>query len=93
MRDARTYKDIAAYGLFNQVIQNTTVTREAVETLQGMTAENEVQLLESCLYQRVDYKKSISEGKGVMEYAAGGKAAQEMRALHEEIERLLKAGS
>ena len=93
LRDARTYKDIAAYGLFNQVIQNTTVTREAVETLQGMTAENEVQLLASCLYQRVDYKKSISEGKGVMEYVPSGKAAQEMRALHEEIERLLKAGS
>ena len=64
-----------------------------VPALQGMTAENEVQLLASCLYQRVDYKKSISEGKGVMEYAAGGKAAQEMRALHEEIEQLLQAGS
>lgn len=52
-----------------------------------------MQLLASYLYQRVDYKKSISEGKGVMEYATGGKAAQEMRALHEEIERLLKAGN
>ena len=93
LRDARIYQEIPAYALFNQVIQNTTVTREAVETLQGMTAENEVQLLASCLYQRVDYKKSISEGKGVMEYAAGGKAAQEMRALHEEIEQLLQAGS
>jgi hypothetical protein len=29
-----------------------------------MTAENEVQLLECALYQRVDYKKSISDGKG-----------------------------
>ena len=93
LRDARTYQEIPAYALFNQVIQNTTVTKEAVETIQGMTAENEVQLLASSLYQRVDYKKSISEGKGVMEYAAGGKAAQEMRALHEEIEQLLKAGS
>ena len=93
LRDARTYQDIAAYALFNQVIQNTTVAKEAVETLKDMTAENEVQLLASCLYQRVDYKKSISEGKGVMEYAPNGKAAQEMRALHEEIEQLLKAGS
>ena len=93
LRDARTYKDIAAYGLFNQVIQNTTVTKEAVETLKDMTVENEVRLLAQNLYQRVDYKKSISEGKGVMEYAPGGKAAQEVRNLFDEICRRLEAGN
>ena len=93
LRDARTYQDIAAYALFNQVIQNTTVAKEAVETLKDMTAENEVRLLAQNLYQRVDYKKSISEGKGVMEYAPGGKAAQEVRTLFDEICRRLETGN
>ena len=92
LRDARTYQEIPAYALFNQVIQNTTVAKEAVETLKDMTAENEVRLLAQSLFQRVDYKKSISEGKGVMEYAPGGKAAQEVRTLFDEICRRLEAG-
>ena len=92
LRDARTYQEIPAYALFNQVIQNTTVAKEAVETLKDMTAENEVRLLAQSLFQRVDYKKSISEGKGVMEYAPGGKAAQEVRGLFDEICRRLEAG-
>ena len=90
LRDARTYQEIPAYALFNQVIQNTTVVKEAALTLKDMTVENEVRLLAQSLFQRVDYKKSISEGKGVMEYAPGGKAAQEVRSLFDEICRHLE---
>ena len=91
LKEARAYKDIPAVAFFNQVMQNTTVTRDAAETLQELTAENEVSLLASQLAHRVDYKKSISAGQGVMEYAPGGKAAQEVAALYAEIRQWLEA--
>jgi cellulose biosynthesis protein BcsQ len=72
----------------NQVMQNTTVTQDALATLQELSGENDVPLLKSKLFNRVDYKKSISEGKGVMEYAPSGKAALEVKALYVEIMQL-----
>jgi chromosome partitioning protein len=85
LKESRTFAEVRACALFNQVMQNTTVTQDALATLQEMTGENEVSLLNSKLFNRVDYKKSISEGKGVMEYAPNGKAAQEVKALYDEI--------
>jgi chromosome partitioning protein len=91
LKESRVFKEIKAYALFNQVVQNTTITKEALETLKEMTVENSVSLLTSRLYSRVDYKKSISEGKGVMEYAPGGKAAREVKTLYDEVMQLLNA--
>ena len=88
LKEARVFTEIKAFGLFNQVIQNTTVTKEAIETLQEITSENTVSLLTSRLFNRVDYKKSISEGKGVMEYAPRSKAAYEIRSLYDEVMQL-----
>jgi chromosome partitioning protein len=92
LKEARGFKKIRACVLFNQVMQNTTINKDALETLQEMTGENAVSILTAKLYNRVDYKKSISEGKGVMEYAPRSKAAQEVRALYEEVMQLLNAG-
>lgn len=92
LREARAFQEIQAYALFNQVLQNTTITREALDALQEMTGENSVSLLNSRLYNRVDYKKSISESRGVMEYAPNGKAAQEVKKLYAEVIKLLKKG-
>ena len=90
LKESRVIKEIKAYALFNQVMQSTTVTQEAYDALREMTGENSVSLLTSRLYNRVDYKKSISEGLGVMEFAPSGKAAQEIKALYKEVIQLLK---
>jgi len=92
LKESRTFAEIRAFAMFNQVMQHTTVTQDAFATLQEMTGENDVSLLNCKLFSRVDYKKSISEGKGVMEYAPSGKAALELKALYDEIMQLFKGG-
>lgn len=89
LKELRVYLDIPAYAVFNQTIQNTTVSKEAKETLEEITAENDIKLLETVLYSRVDYKKSISQGLGVSEYQPKGKAAEEMNTLYCEIKGIL----
>lgn len=89
LKESRVFAEIRAYAMFNQVMQNTTVTQEALETLEEMSGEHTVSLLKSRLFNRVDYKKSISEGRGVMEYAPNGKASQEVKALYNEVMQLL----
>lgn len=83
LEQARTFKDIDARFILNQVILNTTVAKEALEALQAFS----VPLLSTRLYARVAYKQSIGEGKGVTEYE-NGKAAAEVQALYEEVKQL-----
>lgn len=87
--EARTYADIKAYAVFNQVINNTKVSREASEALMKITSNTDVKLLNTILYHRVDYKNSISEGLGVVEYNPKGKAADEITRLYHEIMEVL----
>lgn len=89
LKELRVYLDIPAYAVFNQTIQNTTISKEAKETLEEITAENDIKLLETVLFSRVDYKKSISQGQGVSEYQPKGKAAEEMNNLYSEIKGIL----
>lgn len=84
LEQARTFKDIDARFILNQVILNTTVAKEALEALQAFS----IPLLSTRLYARVAYKQSIGEGKGVTEYENGGKAAAEVQALYEEVKQL-----
>lgn len=64
LMEARVYVDIAAYAVFNQTIQNTTVTKDARDTLEELTLESGINILDTVLFSRVDYKKSISQGLG-----------------------------
>jgi len=89
LKEARVFVEIPAYAVFNQTIQNTTISKEAKETLEELTAESDIKLLESVLFSRVDYKKSISQGLGVVEYQAKGKASEEMHSLYTEIKGIL----
>lgn len=89
LKEARVYVDIPAYAVFNQTIQNTTVSKEAKDALEELTAESDIKLLESVLFSRVDYKKSISKGLGVIEYQSKSKAADEMNNLYFEIKGIL----
>lgn len=89
LKELRVYLEIPAYAAFNQTIQNTTVSKEAKETLEELTAENNIKILETLLYSRVDYKKSISQGLGVAEYQPKSKAAEEITNLYTEIKGIL----
>ncbi len=82
LQEARAYKDIPAYFVINQVT-NTKIAREAIEAMQGFSGDGKT--LKSALFTRTAYKSSIVLGKGVSEYEARGKAAQEIRALYREI--------
>ncbi len=89
LQEARVYVDIPAYALFNQTIQNTTISKDAKEALEELTAESDIKLLDTVLFSRIDYKKSISQGLGVVEYQPKGKAAQEVNNLYSEIKSIL----
>ena len=49
LREARSIVDIEAYALFNQVIQNTNISKEAKEALEELTLEKDVKLLDTVL--------------------------------------------
>jgi len=90
LKEARVYKTLTAVFLFNQVIQNTNIAKEASEALKEITNENDIKLLESTLYSRVAYKGSISRGLGVSEYEPNSKAALEVNQAYKEVMEELK---
>jgi chromosome partitioning protein len=89
LKEIRVYVPIKACAVFNQVIQNTKISQEAKEALEELTTEGDVTLLKTVLYNRIDYKKSISDGLGVIEYQPKGKAAAEITDLYNEIKKVL----
>lgn len=89
LREARTFAEIQAYTVINQIVNNTTVSKEAKEALEELTTEYDVKTLKSYIYLRVDYKKSISHGLGVVEFAPKTKAAREITSLYNEIKEIL----
>lgn len=90
LAEARVYVDINAYAVFNQIIHNTTISREAKEALEELTTESSINICESVLYSRIDYKKSISQGLGVVEYSPKSKAAEEISSLYTELKQILQ---
>lgn len=94
LKETRVYVDIPAYVVLNQIIANTSVSKEAKVALDELVSANDVKLLDTRLYSRVFYKESISDGRGVIEYTKkeeekAEKAAEEINSLYEEIKRIL----
>lgn len=89
LQEASSYVNIPAYCLFNKLMPNTIVAKEAAEALEDMTKDANVILLQTDLVSRQDYKKSASKGLGVIEYEPAGKAAAEIKSLYVEIQTLL----
>lgn len=85
LEEAKPFKKIKARFVINQVIPNTTVAREALEALQ----EFEIPIFNTRIHARVAFKQSISEGKGVTEYEANGKASAEITNLFQEVIKCL----
>ena len=66
LEEARTFSDIKAYILINQVIK-ANIVKEAENTLQDLAKQYNVDILNSQLFSRVVYRNSIKEGLGVIE--------------------------
>lgn len=83
LKDAKTYRDIEAYFLLNQIISKTIISKEAKEALNEFA--NDVKILNTVLHARVAFKNSIGAGFGVSEYDQKGKAGNEIKALYKEL--------
>lgn len=90
LSEARVYKQIKAYAVFNRTIQNTKVAKEAHEELNKLLTKYDIESLNTILYNRVDYSQSIGEGQGVIEYKPDGKAAEEINELYNEIANIME---
>lgn len=82
--EARTYREIEARIIINQVIPNTRIARDAMQTLN----EFNIPVLATKLHARVDFKQSISRGMGVTEFNSTGKAAEEIVELWKEVKNI-----
>lgn len=76
---------IPAYTVFNQVRPNATLVPQAKQALSEITEGNDVELLETQIGNREDFKKAFLDGFGVTETAPSGKAAYEIVGLYDEI--------
>lgn len=85
LREARIYKPIDVLVVINQVIANTTLSKEVSALLEDMAKEYELRIAKTVLVTRQDFKRSAAEGKGVSEFAPNSKADQEIRNLYEEV--------
>ena len=65
----------------NGVAPRTSEGKEAASVLAEMG-----EVLPVSLGERVDFRRALTDGKGVTEFAAGSKAAQEVRSLYKAIE-------
>ncbi len=85
-KEIQPFNDMKGRILLNKVRPNTKVSAEAQEAL--LEYKEDLPLLSIQLHDRVAYKTSISSGQGVTEYEASGKAAMEIRALAETLNKI-----
>lgn len=83
IKEARSYTNIDAYLIVNQVIR-ANIVKESLETLEELTKEYDVKILNTKLHSRIAYRNSIKEGKGVLELN-DEKAKSELYLLYKEI--------
>lgn len=93
-KDAKVFRDdIEACFVLNQLLTNSAISREVEATVEEMTGEWGIPLLESKLYARVAYKRCLEAGVGVTEFEPDGKAADELRSLYRELMKIVGEGA
>ena len=88
--EARSAKEsmgatVTAYVVLNKFNENLNLDKEAIEVLKGF----DIPVLQSTLATRIAYREVMPQGRGVVEYR-DKKAKDEMLALVEEIEEIIK---
>lgn len=87
LNEARSFRDIRAHFVLNQVIPNTKISAEIVEAMAELASD--ATLLKSSLCSRIVYKNALAEGRGVIE-KNDHKATAEINALYDEINKIMK---
>lgn len=83
IEEAKIYKSsLRAFFVFNQVQPQTNISKEAMELIKSYN--NIVTTFDTHINNRVAYKNSYGEGKGVVEWT-DAKARDEMNRLYKEI--------
>ena len=77
---ARTFKDLQAVVLLNQVQGQTVISRRSRAYMQAAQPT-----FDAVLHQYVAYREAFALGQSVIEYGATGKAASEMMAFYNEL--------
>ncbi len=85
LKEARIYKSIEATIILNQVIPNTNLSKEVLPLLEDLSKEYEFKIAQTSLGSRQDFKKSVNDGEGVVEYSPESKASIEIQNLYKEI--------
>lgn len=86
LREASTFKEtLKSAFVINRKITNTAIGRDVSEAL----AQYPVPVLATAVSQRVAFAESAAQGLTVLETDSKGAAAEEIRALMRELERLL----
>ena len=91
LQEARAYTDIPAYAVFNLVDVRTKGNNISGESfLTELKERYDFKVLSSMLHFRIDFKNSIKNSQGVLEYKGrDNKAKEEMQALYDEIKTIL----
>jgi len=85
--EAQTYRpDIRGAFVINRKIANTAIGRDVAKAF----GEHPFPVMKSVISQRVAFAESFTQGLSVMESAAGGSAAEEIKTLIREIEKITK---
>lgn len=87
---AATRDDLEIRVVVNLVIPRTRIAREALDALSELTEGLNTRLLATRLHARVAWKMSSGEGLSVTEWEPNGAAADELRALWQELRTLLR---
>jgi chromosome partitioning protein len=78
--------DTPARFIVSQQIVGTALADQVQQSLQSF----DVPVFDSRTSQRVAYTEALGAGQSVLQYDAGGKAAAEIKALHDELSALLE---
>lgn len=90
IKEAQMYNTrLRAFAVINRLVVRSTIGDEAGEA----TADIGIPTLRTRLGQRVDFIKSLSTGRTVLEHSPDGKAAAELAALGNEIMEVFKCAN
>ena len=85
--EVKMYKEIQTKIVFNMVLSNTNYKNEIDPIVSELTSQYKFSVLKTTIGHRIDYKKSIGEGKGVIEFSPNSKADSEIQNLFKEISK------
>lgn len=89
LREARTFRDIKGNLLFNKVIPNTTISRDAYDAVVEMAEANDMAVMGAKIGMRVAFQGSVGKGQGVIEADPGSKAADDIMFLYSEVKKAI----